>query len=76
MLKHAVIKHPHGKSDQPPSGGCVLKPPRDDFRALLPYQPPSGGCVLKRDGKIINPQYMPQPPSGGCVLKLANGENS
>ena len=33
---------------QPPSGGCVLKPPKRSERvnATLP-QPPSGGCVLK-----------------------------
>ena len=32
---------------QPPSGGCVLKPPL--LKAALEHidQPPSGGCVLK-----------------------------
>ena len=32
---------------QPPSGGCVLKPPNALPPASAPGQPPSGGCVLK-----------------------------
>ena len=33
---------------QPPSGGCVLKPPTSAQRRAKKSQPPSGGCVLKR----------------------------
>ena len=32
---------------QPPSGGCVLKPPCMGFLSVISDQPPSGGCVLK-----------------------------
>ena len=36
-------------SDQPPSGGCVLKHGFDAFVDVnISTQPPSGGCVLKR----------------------------
>ena len=35
-------------SNQPPSGGCVLKPVAIYREAGLLPQPPSGGCVLKR----------------------------
>ena len=55
--------------NQPPSGGCVLKPFAADWLLLPVVQPPSGGCVLKqrvcRDFVAVNIQ----PPSGGCVLK-------
>ena len=34
-------------SNQPPSGGCVLKPSCIPCCRLSRYQPPSGGCVLK-----------------------------
>ena len=33
---------------QPPSGGCVLKPPTKPPLINAASQPPSGGCVLKR----------------------------
>ena len=33
--------------NQPPSGGCVLKPTRVFCHISLRHQPPSGGCVLK-----------------------------
>ena len=36
------------KSDQPPLGGCVLKPSQAaGVRRMWPTQPPLGGCVLK-----------------------------
>ena len=55
--------------DQPPSGGCVLKPKNPAPRHRPYRQPPSGGCVLKpRKIKVIC-QLLHQPPSGGCVLK-------
>ncbi len=59
-------------SNQPPSGGCVLKP----YGYPLTHgqrntQPPSGGCVLKQN-RYGNPERLRfQPPSGGCVLKQA-----
>ena len=34
-------------SEQPPSGGCVLKPIIGDISKSASLQPPSGGCVLK-----------------------------
>ena len=58
-----------GVSNQPPSGGCVLKHPYLFFYSPNYYQPPSGGCVLKPP--LLPPPCIPlsQPPSGGCVLK-------
>ena len=57
-------------TDQPPSGGCVLKLLQNDKLPPLPGgQPPSGGCVLKHEffaGFVADDA---QPPSGGCVLK-------
>ena len=55
--------------NQPPSGGCVLKPVSIYGGIAEVIQPPSGGCVLKpkvRTATAVNPC---QPPSGGCVLK-------
>ena len=55
---------------QPPSGGCVLKPPVCEQRTHHHrWQPPSGGCVLKlfEIGHFVS--HLVQPPSGGCVLK-------
>ena len=37
-------------TDQPPSGGCVLKPCNRQTCACFIFQPPSGGCVLKHFG--------------------------
>ena len=57
-------------SNQPPSGGCVLKQPLKRLRMGMKGQPPSGGCVLKHQltAEVVKPLYR-QPPSGGCVLK-------
>ncbi|EET43547.1 hypothetical protein NEISICOT_02635 [Neisseria sicca ATCC 29256] len=70
MLKPYGYPLTHGQRNQPPSGGCVLKPGEDNYaRAMVLTQPPSGGCVLKplRERKThLEPL---QPPSGGCVLK-------
>ena len=33
--------------NQPPSGGCVLKPLLNKAGGAGYHQPPSGGCVLK-----------------------------
>ena len=48
MLKQQLAAQRGYVFDQPPSGGCVLKPEAvvKAFQALC--QPPSGGCVLKR----------------------------
>ena len=35
------------QQEQPPSGGCVLKPVLEMGKARVKVQPPSGGCVLK-----------------------------
>ena len=36
-------------TNQPPSGGCVLKHHNTVGEAMLDFQPPSGGCVLKQE---------------------------
>ena len=64
----------HHSRNQPPSGGCVLKPidgTEIDWDNIT--QPPSGGCVLKPiDGTEIDWDNITQPPSGGCVLKRSD----
>ena len=60
---------PNAPKDQPPSGGCVLKPQDCQAAYQACYQPPSGGCVLKRVFNRGIDKPIPQPPSGGCVLK-------
>ena len=57
------------KGNQPPSGGCVLKPETAPCRNTARCQPPSGGCVLKQKGTVACRGFVFQPPSGGCVLK-------
>ena len=57
-------------SDQPPSGGCVLKHVSQSPKSFFKYQPPSGGCVLKQAVRMAEAVKAVQPPSGGCVLKL------
>ena len=47
MLKLVGVVGAHGLITQPPSGGCVLKPPFRVFDKIIKNQPPSGGCVLK-----------------------------
>ena len=45
------------QSDQPPSGGCVLKLCGQSRCANQLYQPPSGGCVLKHVCKYAQYKY-------------------
>ena len=56
--------------NQPPLGGCVLKPMRGSHFAKAAIQPPLGGCVLKLSplGRMSR-RIRRQPPLGGCVLK-------
>ena len=58
-----------GLGEQPPSGGCVLKPMFSKEKLTVVTQPPSGGCVLKLSRPQQLPHFSKQPPSGGCVLK-------
>ena len=59
----------HWPMNQPPSGGCVLKPPKLLAITAGAAQPPSGGCVLKPENQAGASLTNLQPPSGGCVLK-------
>ena len=57
--------------EQPPSGGCVLKPPS------LPKTVSSSSAAFRRlcVETLVRLRLRPfdlQPPSGGCVLKLDN----
>ena len=47
MLKQEAAARAIVKSQQPPSGGCVLKPEYSLDSSSKLAQPPSGGCVLK-----------------------------
>ena len=49
MLKRINVGNNYFKSDQPPSGGCVLKPTVAESAEKANPQPPSGGCVLKHE---------------------------
>ena len=73
MLKQDEKEPPFVAQNQPPSGGCVLKPAYTFNRAADFSQPPSGGCVLKPIKVITLIKSQFQPPSGGCVLKLDAG---
>ena len=57
-------------TEQPPSGGCVLKQQTRWESTTFLAQPPSGGCVLKLSVGLVGLGLLWQPPSGGCVLKL------
>ena len=57
--------------DQPPSGGCELKPEHADVIREMGNQPPSGGCELKPLIITNHINMLCQPPSGGCELKPA-----
>ena len=50
MLKRLHCRIDGEDEDQPPSGGCVLKPSALTADITHTTQPPSGGCVLKRIG--------------------------
>ena len=63
-------------TNQPPSGGCVLKLLQSESLSALFAQPPSGGCVLKLLLFFVLPFYFGQPPSGGCVLKPTRSSGS
>ena len=60
------------KPDQPPLGGCVLKPVNIIAVLLHKCQPPLGGCVLKQLILLCCQVFFRQPPLGGCVLKLVH----
>ncbi|EGV37133.1 hypothetical protein l13_04450 [Neisseria weaveri ATCC 51223] len=70
MLKLPFNQQYRAVREQPPSGGCVLKPYSDGRGNCSSQQPPSGGCVLKHSRISPPAGPAPQPPSGGCVLKL------
>ena len=72
MLKRLKSMNLKQKFNQPPSGGCVLKPVTVLFDGGLYNQPPSGGCVLKPQILATTETPPNQPPSGGCVLKICH----
>ena len=49
MLKHPLVSRIYDREQQPPLGGCVLKPLIQKERPTPQAQPPLGGCVLKPD---------------------------
>ena len=67
-LRRPQNVHPCG-SNQPPSGGCVLK--LSAARKPAPTTPPAafGRLCVETNRKIRSRSNRPQPPSGGCVLK-------
>ena len=71
-LRRPQNVHPCG-SNQPPSGGCVLK--LSAARKPAPTTPPAafGRLCVETNRKIRSRSNRPQPPSGGCVLKHAFG---
>ena len=69
MLKHPLVSRIYDREQQPPLGGCVLKPLIQKERPTPQAQPPLGGCVLKPMAAMLGRRFTPQPPLGGCVLK-------
>ena len=55
--------------EQPPSGGCVLKPPVQ--AGVGHFMPAAFGRLCVETGLRLGDALSGnQPPSGGCVLKL------
>ena len=55
---------------QPPSGGCVLKPSEEIARNLLINAAAFGRLCVETSLLMAEAVIIPvQPPSGGCVLK-------
>ena len=61
MLKLFVFSFNSYATDQPPSGGCVLKRDIGWDDTKIVDQPPSGGCVLKHP--LENFHTVPQLPA-------------
>ena len=55
MLKPFWADTKRSWKNQPPSGGCVLKPLNGNFWVMPNPQPPSGGCVLKHPDNPTSP---------------------
>ena len=55
MLKHAPKLHFGIGFNQPPLGGCVLKPLKVWGLEMFDIQPPLGGCVLKHNDDLRCP---------------------
>ncbi len=71
MLKLSLSRILPNGLNQPPLGGCVLKPRPSEMRRVAEAQPPLGGCVLKQYPENNGSVVIIQPPLGGCVLKLS-----
>ena len=57
--------------NQPPSGGCVLKPARRAQYNIFKIPAAFGRlCVETQLSPVHLAAWFSQPPSGGCVLKL------
>ena len=57
------------QKNQPPSGGCVLKP-YDYFCNIARLLPAAFGRLCVETAFIVSIRlFQLQPPSGGCVLK-------
>ena len=68
MLKLAQVGFRLGSSEQPPSGGCVLKLSPKHRTAIC--APAAFGRLCVETTNLLRPFfYLEQPPSGGCVLK-------
>ena len=57
--------------EQPPSGGCVLKPDESEDEQRGHFAATFGWLCVETEITQLNcPVMFEQPPSGGCVLKL------
>ena len=62
------------KINQPPSGGCVLKPIKASEEQSASSQPPSGGCVLKlKNLPLSNLNHYPAAFGRLCVETKSMG---
>ena len=63
-------------TEQPPSGGCVLKRLMKRSRLTKGRQPPSGGCVLKQQALTAAAQDSNAAAFGRlCVETLRSGQD-
>jgi len=58
--------------EQPPSGGCVLKPSDTVVKTSKIAAATFGWLCVETTALTAYSKMCQQPPSGGCVLKLLN----
>ena len=76
MLKQSGFAPATRARNQPPSGGCVLKPRQAQVSGRNMFPAAFGRLRVETPTVKQNISNPFQPPSGGCVLKLKVKESS